>query len=285
MPEKLLTPLQLVEQATPAVPDAGALGIYPKTDDNLYSQNSAGRELPIGFDPYDVPLGNFIIPDNCQMLSGRDLTIENGFLYVLGDMIETVEMTLAGAGVAGTAARSDILSASNVGLYRIADFLLTVTTASITFSAIPGLYRNLIVDWQGRSDTAANNTDLRYQLNGDTGGNYDTEHIYLNASTVALSGGETIAGTSGIAGEMVAANATAGFTGGGRISIPNYSGTAFQKLLVAQCSFKFAITTSSFYSCLDASFWRNAAAVTSITFFPLAGSFITGTSFQLYGEL
>jgi hypothetical protein len=88
MPEKFLTPLQIVELATPAVPDAGALGLYPKSDDNLYSQNNAGRELAVGFAPFDVPSGDYVIPDNYQVVSGRDLTIENGFLWVLGDLIE-----------------------------------------------------------------------------------------------------------------------------------------------------------------------------------------------------
>lgn len=42
-------PLEAVKQtATPAAPDAGNLGLYPKTDDKWYLQTSAGVESILG---------------------------------------------------------------------------------------------------------------------------------------------------------------------------------------------------------------------------------------------
>lgn len=42
-------PLEITKHsATPAAPAVGTLAVYPKTDDNLYLQTSAGVESQVG---------------------------------------------------------------------------------------------------------------------------------------------------------------------------------------------------------------------------------------------
>jgi len=90
MPGKFLTPLQLVEQATPAVPDSGALGLYAGLDGSLYIQDVTGQLIPLGMHPMTLTLGSLTIPANFQLVIPGDLHLDAGNLMVLGNLVQVV---------------------------------------------------------------------------------------------------------------------------------------------------------------------------------------------------
>lgn len=169
---------------------------------------------------------------------------------------------------------------------KIADQVLAASAASVTFSSIPQTYRHLEISWTARSDAAGNNVDVLGQFNGDTGANYDYEHLYLNgASPAALTGAEGIGATATRLGEFTAAGPSAGQAGVGRIAIPNYAGSAFWKNADYSSSFRIGTATGQFFKNVGAGFWRSTAAITSIKLFPSVGNFIAGSVFSLYGAM
>lgn len=169
-------------------------------------------------------------------------------------------------------------------VYKIAESIAGGAVANVTFSSIPGTYRNLFVEWQARGDTAATSTNLWLQLNADTGSNYD--YLDENISGTNTVGGGASAGAALIQlGDMCAASAPASTPSGGRIEIPNYAGTTFHKTVNGRSSAKLVAAAASIYTHMTSGWWRSTAAVTSIKLYPAAGNFIAGSSFQLYGEM
>lgn len=192
---------------------------------------------------------------------------------------------LAGPGVATTAAHSDVLTAGNVGLYKIAEFVLVAGAASVTFSAIPATYRNLTIYYQAQGDAAATNGAMYGRLNGDSGANYDFYQVNINAAPPSTGSAESIAATSGQIGVITFGTAPANVFTAGRIEIPNYAGTVAQKEAFGLSGLKVANTAGNIFALLNQFHWRNTAAITSIQLFPGAGNFIIGSSFQLYGAM
>lgn len=164
---------------------------------------------------------------------------------------------------------------------KIAEFVLAIATASITFSSIPGTYRHLMLAWEGRGDTAATNTALVVQANADAGTNYDVQLV--NTSAASTTSAATTATANPQLGFMSAASAPAAYAGGGQIVVPNYTSTTFHKMLV--CTTAWQTGAGAGQVDLSSVFWHPASpvAITSLKFFPSAGNFVAGGNFQLYG--
>jgi len=168
-------------------------------------------------------------------------------------------------------------------IQKIAESVLGVVTASVTFSSIPGTYRHLMIVWAGRGDNATASVGLIMQANTDTAANYDSELYQFHGSVSGPFVQETIATATPTIGDMCAASATANFAGGGVIEIHDYAGTTFNKQATGRSAFKTANTTGNLNHEVEAWFWRSTAAITSLKFFPSAGNFAAGTMLQLYG--
>lgn len=168
-------------------------------------------------------------------------------------------------------------------LYKIAESVLGVVTASVTFSSIPGTYRHLMIVWSGRGDNATNSVGLIMQANGDTAANYDSELYQFHGSVSGPFVQETLGTATPTIGDMCAASATANFAGGGVIEIENYAGTTFNKQATGRSAFKTANTTGNVNHEVEAWFWRSTAAINALKLLPSAGNFAAGSMFQLYG--
>jgi hypothetical protein len=168
-------------------------------------------------------------------------------------------------------------------VYKIAEFVLGIVTASVTFSSIPGTYRHLVIPWGARGDNATASTALVMQANGDTTANYDSELYQFHGSVSGPFVQELIGTATPAVGDLAAASAPAGFAGGGVIEIQNYAGTTFNKQATGRSAFKGANTTGNINHEIEAWFWRNSAAITAIKLLPGAGNFVAGSMFQLYG--
>lgn len=166
---------------------------------------------------------------------------------------------------------------------KIAEFVLGVVTASVTFSSIPGTYRTLLLPWEARGDNPTASTAVVMQANSDTTANYDSELYQFHGSVSGPFVQELIGTATPAAGDMCAASAPAGFAGAGVIEIPNYAGTTFNKAATCRSSFKGANTTGNINHEIEAWFWRSNAAINALKLSPGAGNFAAGSSFQLYG--
>ena len=185
------------------------------------------------------------------------------------------------------------------GLYLLEDIVVG-TTGSLTnsylaspaasiafpknFNAIPQGLPNLLCVWEARGDTAAQNTDLLCQVNGDTGGTYEWEQQLITGGA-ASAPAEGVGGqTSMRVGGLSASTAPAGYYSGGRIEVPNYGGTTAIKKFVCQGGLKLGTAPGQQYIVIHAGFWRpsTAAAITSLLLRAAAGNIITGSRFTFY---
>lgn len=154
----------------------------------------------------------------------------------------------------------------------IADQLLTATTASVTFSAIPQTYRHLLLMWTARGDGSGSFTELGARLNGDAAANYVGQYAYAGGA------GQGVSGTYAQVSYLTSSGAAANLADAGRLELPHYTGTSFHKLLLA----------SGVYSPAQALYeyagrWPSTAAITSLTLVPQQGNFTVGSRFTLYG--
>jgi len=171
----------------------------------------------------------------------------------------------------------------------VCDLLLTGAQASFDTDTIlgiagslPAVYRHLLLEVSGRCDTGATDTQaVAIRFNNDSGGNYDDEFVQGGGATASAA--ESLAATQGRIGNFPAATAVASAGSGIRIEVWDYASATFQKSYVALNAFKRQTTTGNVFSAQFAGHWRNTAAITRIQVLSVAGNFIAGTRFSLYG--
>lgn len=154
--------------------------------------------------------------------------------------------------------------------------------ASVTFASIPGTFNHLKLTTACESSgSGGQNVDA--QFNGDTGLHYIWQQIFSFGTTVASAG----------SGAALVANAQIGPIAAGTLGnspgiydllIPNYAGTTFNKIMMANGSrFEppFQIVIQNY-----ASIWQSTAAITSMKIFVDNGDLLAaGCTFSLYGVL
>lgn len=155
------------------------------------------------------------------------------------------------------------------------------TGTAITFSNL-GAYRHLKIIGNVRGDTAATAIAINLSFNGDTGTNYDRQIVQGVGATASATENLGINPNQGIM-VVPAASATAGLSGYGEITIPDYRGTTFQKCAFSTTFNKTGTSTGLMTARVVAYAWRSTAAITSITLTCSAGNFAAGTKFTLYG--
>ena len=141
---------------------------------------------------------------------------------------------------------------------------LTGTAASVTFSSIPATYRDLILVANGAGSTQENVT---LTFNGDT--------TAANYSYVTMRGDGSAATSASGTGALVNTYTTGRFIA--IIQIMDYSATDKHKTRLSRDDI------ASFHSRAWASRWANTAAVTSMVYSAIGGTFSSGSTFSLYG--
>jgi hypothetical protein len=148
---------------------------------------------------------------------------------------------------------------------------LSSAAASVTFSNISGAYTDLVLICEGGITDGLRNYAV--QLNSDTGSNYSRTTLSGNGTAASSASGNNIAamvlndygyleGTSG-------ANVIAHFM--------NYSNTTTYKTVLSRSN-NVANGTSA-----NVNMWRSTAAITTILVFASASTFVSGSTFTLYG--
>lgn len=163
---------------------------------------------------------------------------------------------------------------------RIDQQKIAVDTATVTFSAIPGTYRDLVLMVRGRGTAAAVNVGVRCRFNGDTAGNYNYQRLLGADTTTGVT--ETYSQTSAYLGEVSAATAVAGTAGQIETVIGDYIDTTFHKTCITLGGHTASATTMVVENTYNR--WASTAAITQIDLFPLTGSFVAGSIFTLYGR-
>lgn len=171
-------------------------------------------------------------------------------------------------------------SGSGGDLVKITEQVLSSAAATITFSSIPGTYRNLQLILQGRGDASATFVSCYLQCNGDTGANYDVGQFY--GAAAATGGNSLIAQTSLLLGDITAATGPSGAASSVVATLANYKGTTFHKSISA-ANENIRNTTTGYFVELLGGRWRNTAAITSLMLLLSSGNFAAGTVATLYG--
>ncbi len=153
---------------------------------------------------------------------------------------------------------------------------LASSAASYTFTAIPSTFTDLVLRVSARR-SAAGRVDLDFYFNADNANNSYT-YIRGNGATATSNRGGTIIRNNDT---VPSTSETADTFGSAEIYVPNYVGTALKPVSIFGVGENNATTS---YITATAGLWNfGAATVTSITLSPSAGSFVTGSSFYLYG--
>lgn len=149
----------------------------------------------------------------------------------------------------------------------IATQTLGTAAASVTFSSIPSTYTDLILVYSGSLTTTNGNGYL--QFNSDTTTNYSDTVIYGNGtsalSTRASTQSKLVCFSTGTTQE----NAI--------LHIMNYANATTYKTVLSRAND--AATLTAAYVGL----WRSTAAINSVLVGTDVSTFVTGSTFTLYG--
>ena len=165
----------------------------------------------------------------------------------------------------------------------ISSNVLTASAASVTFSAIPATYTDLLIKTSIRTDYAGTFQDMEMIWNAiETTGYYS--QIWLNGDGTATSNLKVRSNESkwqyaNIPGTSVTSNTFASQ----EIYIPNYAGTAIKPASVFTVTENNTATSGFYQTRANALLGNFTSAVTSIKFQLPSGNYVTGSSFYLYG--
>lgn len=158
---------------------------------------------------------------------------------------------------------------------------LGTSAASVTFSGIPSGYRDLVLKYSARGTASGVSINAMIKVNTDTSTNYSRTNLFGDGSSVT-----SVRGTSEdrwyFGFSINGSTATANTFSNSELYIPNYTVSANKP------TSGFSVTETNATAAdlgIVALLWRNTAAITSLELTPLSGSFVTGSSFYLYGLL
>jgi len=164
----------------------------------------------------------------------------------------------------------------------IASQTLGTTATSVTFSAIPGTYKDLILKVSARGDQPNYSEIILLEFNGSAATNYSYTAIRANSSTADSVRGS--AQTYGRVGYANSGNSTANTFGNAEIYIPSYTATQNKPFSGIGVSENNSSTAGEAWITPYATLWSVTSAITSIKISPINGpNWVSGSSFYLYG--
>ena len=156
---------------------------------------------------------------------------------------------------------------------------VTTTPSSYTFTAIPSTYTDLVVRYSARGSDSGVSINAMIKVNTDTSTNYSRTNLFSggsSATSVRASNEDRWYFGFSING----ASATANTFSNSELYIPNYTVSS------SKPASGFSVTETNATAAdlgVVALLWRNTAAITSLELTPLSGTFVSGSSFYLYG--
>jgi hypothetical protein len=168
-------------------------------------------------------------------------------------------------------------------LALIQEVVTAALQASVTFSAIPSTYRDLVVAIRGRGTVAASNTTVLMQFNADTANNYDFEDAHWFGAGTNFT--QTPATTSIVLGFLAGATAPAGNASGFSGEIFDYRGTTFFKEVLATHTAMLGTAANTIGGGIFHGQWRSTAAINALKVFLTSGAFANNSVVSLYGRM
>lgn len=150
----------------------------------------------------------------------------------------------------------------------LANITLASSAASVTFSSISQAYSDLVLVVSPID--AAGFSNVRVQVNGDTGSNYYWVRMLGDGSAAASSSGTTGGGAGGAAYVVSSTERMSSIT-----QIMDYSATDKHKTILTRED------SPAYNTVALATRWANTAAITSLKV--LGGTYAAGSTFALYG--
>lgn len=150
---------------------------------------------------------------------------------------------------------------------------LTTTTASITFTSIPQTYTDLLLKFSTRDNSGSYINNMNININSSSS-NFSTKTI-MKLGGSASSGTET----TNLAFSTGSTATSTTFTNG-EVYFPGYTSSSYKSYSAESASENNASDNGMI---LETGLWSNTAAITSITFTPTSASFVSGSTFYLYG--
>jgi len=155
--------------------------------------------------------------------------------------------------------------------------ILSSNAASVTFSSIPADYTDLVIKTSLRHNAASTqDTFLLTQINGATG----FSNTWLRGDGSSKLSLRTLVGSASYLGQIPGATATSNTFDNTEIYIASYTAAQYKPFSVYSVQENNSATA---YMGTTAGLWSNTAAITSIEFSANGQSFVTGSSFYLYG--
>lgn len=147
---------------------------------------------------------------------------------------------------------------------KIASVSLSAQAASMTFTAIPQTYTDLVIKWSARLAAGGGVENCQLKFNGITTGytNKDLEYVGPDYGVRSLS---NVGGTGDVySGHIPTSGATANTFSNNEIYIPNYTSANYKSISVDSVAESNSAAILDFALAFAAGLLSNTAAITSI---------------------
>ena len=164
----------------------------------------------------------------------------------------------------------------------ISSNVLSSSAASVTFSAIPATYTDLVLKASIRASAASVYPDgLQMTFNGSSAANYSQTFVYAETTTPSSLrySNQTL---MNIIQAVNGGTSTSNTFSNVELYIPNYAGSTNKPLSTSFVTEANATTNLYWTVGAQAGLWSNTSAITSIAL-NCGSNFVSGSSFYLYG--
>ena len=162
----------------------------------------------------------------------------------------------------------------------ISSNVLTGSAASVTFSAIPSTYTDLVLRYSGRVNVASYSANLTMTLNGSSSAVYSRTDVRADSSTATSA--RTSSATSFSIRSIICGTSESNTFSTAEIYIPNYLVSANKAISTVGATEGNTSTAGTVYQNMAAALFSDTTAISSIALSSSA-DFVSGSSFYLYG--
>lgn len=153
----------------------------------------------------------------------------------------------------------------------IEEKVLGSAQASVTFSSIPGTYKDLVLEMLVGNTT--DNWQINVTYNGDTGSNYS--YTYLSGSGTAAASGR--ASSTAYVRAFANNGQPTSLSGTSLFNVFSYANTNVNKTSISRDG------SASRGTEAIVGLWRSTSAITSLTLTNAGNQFLSGSTFRLWG--
>ena len=166
-------------------------------------------------------------------------------------------------------------------LFKIASTTVESPVTEITFSSIPSGYTDLLLTTSTRRSTGSIWGTFTLKFNNDTSSTYTARRLLGDGSTASSTSYSTVGSIYAVEG--TGDSSTASTFASAHIYIPNYSSTTVNKSFSADGVGENNATTA--YASMVVGLYPSTSAINRIDVISGSGSFMTNSTFTLYGVL